>query len=472
MIFTLLLISNINYCLGDYPSYVGVREGDEYIWDVTMSETVANEFIDDYEAYYYSLMGTNPYETEMAGAEEKTEGLHKGITLTNNTEKWFKINVTTTMNLTVTVNWTSIQIQLNYAIVNYKGQNLDGGGLGGSFNDFTSSVFAEVTDFIYIRLEQTLNSTLQVDLQLNITTWNLYPSSTEVTPGSYPGNSINNGETHIYNITVTSGKNLTLYVDTTVDNLGIAIVDRDGDQFIWWEYTDGVNNDTQVTEYTLYNGTYFLMVYLSSGGPVNYDMVVSLGAYTTPLPSEQFDIFRQALEEYKTIKGIKVVIEDVKPEQIHPFYEYKYTPIQLNVYFSNDMVTWTNGSQEFIDYFEGLGLGPMPTSYIILNLMEPSYLNASTFYQYQMAIFMVPLGINWVNVATYLQAYIPSLPATTTATVTALSNGLTGSYYDSAYTFEKFEGTITFSGSGVLEKVEISYGGNFVGSLILQGFLH
>ena len=72
----------------------------------------------------------------------------------------------------------------------------------------------------------------------------------------------------------------------------------------------------------------------------------------------------------------------------------------------------------------------------------------------------------------YLQTDISTYsPSTTTFSTTALPNGLSFIYSDSAIPIGSFEGRATFNGQGVVESVEMKYDGNVLITANMQSLL-
>lgn len=163
LIFFSIFISIINYALAA-PKYVGVKEGDVFIWETSYNEDILDEFEEDLLDYYDEVYDSYDY---FESAINITEGLYKGQTLEfDGDEDFFKIKVEKDMNLTIQINYTgSIYVFLDI----YDQYHDRIGYEHHSYYEEKTMIHTPYSGYYYINVELFREGSVVYDLQANVT---------------------------------------------------------------------------------------------------------------------------------------------------------------------------------------------------------------------------------------------------------------------------------------------------------------
>ena len=437
--------------------YVGIKEGDIFIWEYSYNEDLLEDYYEDFYDYLDTLV---PHEDEFASAVEVFNNTHlEGLILWDeNDEDWYKIYAIVNKNITIFINFTSLY---DFDIDTYDMFENDIGYSKTYIDHARCVIFTPYTGYYYVNIDYYGDDLATYDINFNITEpigdsyernndfnsaasisgcfsdnyvecsyndddyykYYLYPGEETVKIKIEFNNSKGNLDLYLYNPT----QNLVDYSNSSSNNYEQIIYTSTINQYI---YIKVRNNDTWSN-----NHTYNLMVGdLDCFIDHNYERDID-----------------ELVDEMVEIQGVKFEIEKIKDE--------KNDKVEINYERSEtkdikDEDAWKDEDDR------------------TLTIYDP---NDEDFYDDSSLSNIIAVGVNWNEWAKEIEDNAeeedPEMFEDCTVTVNLFKNGLTMLYEFVDSDMENYEMYYEYNSDGVIGLQTAKYGEGQLVSVRLRGYL-
>lgn len=460
LIFSSMCLIPIQLCVAETPDYVGFEEDQEFVWDINFDKELAEDVIEDYFDSIYSY--DDDEKEEFNDAVELSLGDNNDLSIAADDEKWYKIDVNQNQNLTVSLIYDNSD-DLDLDLVNKNNYYLgirDSYPSGSQWIE-TCMTLTSYSGYYYLEIENWESYSTSFNISISIGGWsNNHEFNSE---GSYPGYSINEDEKQIYKITdVAEGKNLSIsiFYNDDIYTLDLDLYDDTIDQIA---YDDSFDGGDIIWEVTSYEGDYYFVVESYSSSSVAYDIEIEISDPSESGSSSSYsspaDLFIDILDEYDDVKGLKITIDDIDEEESEII---DLCIIDADVEYSVDMIEWKDLDDEYEDYYEDeFGSTAPDLSYVYQILIpDPDDIDENNYYGLVSGYLFSPVGLDWEDI----EGYVDNDYKDSQLDFDAETNGFKAKT-SLVGDMDEFEITVQYNAQGVLQYMQILYGGIEVGTI-------